>query len=209
MSGLPCWRPHRAPLGLVPGPGNIGFTPPPATPGAPAQCRTAGIFTHNETFNDTDRPEATRLRFPPRSVGTGDPRKSACGVRMGSATSDTRNYSTRSIELRSQKTHWFQFGEPGGTRTHGPKIKSLVLYQLSYGLTPEVYRRVSVDCRFSLPRQCPEGAPCSNQKYASPGCRPAVSWWFSPWISASPSPCAPCEPGRRLSAHPASHNWLG
>ena len=26
-------------------------------------------------------------------------------------------------------------GEPGGTRTHGPKIKSLVLYQLSYGLT--------------------------------------------------------------------------
>ena len=28
------------------------------------------------------------------------------------------------------------FGEPGGTRTHGPKIKSLVLYHLSYGLTP-------------------------------------------------------------------------
>ncbi len=26
------------------------------------------------------------------------------------------------------------FGEPGGTRTHDPKIKSLVLYQLSYGL---------------------------------------------------------------------------
>jgi hypothetical protein len=25
-------------------------------------------------------------------------------------------------------------GEPGGIRTHGPKIKSLVLYQLSYGL---------------------------------------------------------------------------
>src|SRR4051812_29598201 len=25
-------------------------------------------------------------------------------------------------------------GEPGGTRTHDPKIKSLVLYQLSYGL---------------------------------------------------------------------------
>jgi hypothetical protein len=25
-------------------------------------------------------------------------------------------------------------GEPGGTRTHGPKIKSLVLYHLSYGL---------------------------------------------------------------------------
>ena len=27
-------------------------------------------------------------------------------------------------------------GEPGGIRTHGPKIKSLVLYQLSYGLSP-------------------------------------------------------------------------
>ena len=26
------------------------------------------------------------------------------------------------------------YGEPGGTRTHGPKIKSLVLYQLSYRL---------------------------------------------------------------------------
>ena len=25
-------------------------------------------------------------------------------------------------------------GETGGIRTHGPKIKSLVLYQLSYGL---------------------------------------------------------------------------
>ena len=25
-------------------------------------------------------------------------------------------------------------GEPGGIRTHDPKIKSLVLYQLSYGL---------------------------------------------------------------------------
>jgi hypothetical protein len=24
--------------------------------------------------------------------------------------------------------------EPGGTRTHDPKIKSLVLYRLSYGL---------------------------------------------------------------------------
>jgi hypothetical protein len=32
------------------------------------------------------------------------------------------------------KTHG-SHGEPGGTRTHGPKIKSLVLYQLSYGLT--------------------------------------------------------------------------
>ncbi len=28
------------------------------------------------------------------------------------------------------------FGEPGRVRTDGPKIKSLVLYQLSYGLTP-------------------------------------------------------------------------
>jgi hypothetical protein len=27
------------------------------------------------------------------------------------------------------------YGEPGGTRTHGPKIKSLVLYHLSYGLS--------------------------------------------------------------------------
>jgi hypothetical protein len=29
-------------------------------------------------------------------------------------------------------------GEPGGTRTHGPKIKSLVLYHLSYGLPGRV-----------------------------------------------------------------------
>jgi hypothetical protein len=27
-----------------------------------------------------------------------------------------------------------KFNEPGGTRTHDPKIKSLVLYRLSYGL---------------------------------------------------------------------------
>ena len=31
-------------------------------------------------------------------------------------------------------------GEPGGIRTHGPKIKSLVLYQLSYGLAGGVER---------------------------------------------------------------------
>ena len=32
-------------------------------------------------------------------------------------------------------------GEPGGTRTHGPKIKSLVLYHLSYGLAPPALER--------------------------------------------------------------------
>ncbi len=31
---------------------------------------------------------------------------------------------------------WRYFGEPGGTRTLDPKIKSLVLYRLSYGLVP-------------------------------------------------------------------------
>jgi hypothetical protein len=39
--------------------------------------------------------------------------------------------------LQEGLVDWIKgFGEPGGTRTHGPKIKSLVLYQLSYGLTP-------------------------------------------------------------------------
>jgi hypothetical protein len=33
------------------------------------------------------------------------------------------------------------FGEPGGTRTHGPKIKSLVLYHLSYGLPRALQRQ--------------------------------------------------------------------
>ena len=32
-------------------------------------------------------------------------------------------------------------GEPGGIRTHGPKIKSLVLYQLSYGLPARFERQ--------------------------------------------------------------------
>jgi hypothetical protein len=33
-------------------------------------------------------------------------------------------------------SYWipWEFGEPGGNRTHDPKIKSLVLYQLSYRL---------------------------------------------------------------------------
>lgn len=30
--------------------------------------------------------------------------------------------------------HCGKFGEPGGNRTHDPKIKSLVLYRLSYRL---------------------------------------------------------------------------
>ena len=34
------------------------------------------------------------------------------------------------------KTFFILNGEPAGTRTPGPKIKSLMLYQLSYGLTP-------------------------------------------------------------------------
>ena len=34
----------------------------------------------------------------------------------------------------SANLYGIMLGEPGGTRTHGPKIKSLVLYQLSYGL---------------------------------------------------------------------------
>lgn len=50
------------------------------------------------------------------------------------------------------------YGGPGGARTHDPKIKSLVLYQLSYRPTPAALNakprrrsRRSAPCR--LPRQ--------------------------------------------------------
>ena len=41
-----------------------------------------------------------------------------------------------SIDIRSEIGAYLLdvFGEPGGNRTHDPKIKSLVLYQLSYRL---------------------------------------------------------------------------
>jgi hypothetical protein len=39
------------------------------------------------------------------------------------------------LGIRMPRDNLLRFlGEPGGIRTHGPKIKSLVLYQLSYGL---------------------------------------------------------------------------
>ena len=40
---------------------------------------------------------------------------------------------------------WFidLHGEPGGTRTHDPMIKSHVLYQLSYGLAAPAGRRAA------------------------------------------------------------------
>jgi hypothetical protein len=38
------------------------------------------------------------------------------------------------LAYRTLVQHAEIHGEPGGIRTHGPKIKSLVLYQLSYGL---------------------------------------------------------------------------
>ena len=38
------------------------------------------------------------------------------------------------LRLDFAKKSYIQLGEPGGIRTHDPKIKSLVLYQLSYGL---------------------------------------------------------------------------
>src|ERR1700752_3362877 len=42
-----------------------------------------------------------------------------------------RSAATPSFSLMFSVSY---FGEPGGTRTHGPKIKSLVLYHMSYGL---------------------------------------------------------------------------
>ena len=42
-------------------------------------------------------------------------------------------------QRKSQTAHYksfgFPFGDPGGTRTHDPLIKSQLLYQLSYGVS--------------------------------------------------------------------------
>ena len=42
------------------------------------------------------------------------------------------------VKRKSQTAHYksfgFPFGDPGGTRTHDPLIKSQLLYQLSYGV---------------------------------------------------------------------------
>ena len=50
-------------------------------------------------------------------------------------------------EVRRPDPQWtpsnFYFGEPGGTRTHDPKIKSLVLYHLSYGLPAALKRQAA------------------------------------------------------------------
>ncbi len=47
----------------------------------------------------------------------------------------TKRAASQQQGLPAVLAKMFSFlGEPGGIRTHGPKIKSLVLYQLSYGL---------------------------------------------------------------------------
>ena len=40
----------------------------------------------------------------------------------------------RKIQTAHYKSFGFPFGDPGGTRTHDPLIKSQLLYQLSYGV---------------------------------------------------------------------------
>ena len=47
------------------------------------------------------------------------------GKSVGSAATPREQRRPKRVDL---------YGEPGGTRTHDPKIKSLVLYHLSYGL---------------------------------------------------------------------------
>ena len=48
--------------------------------------------------------------------------------------------------------HWIIFGDPGGTRTHDPLIKSQLLYQLSYGVmlatSLSFHLRVQSYCHF-------------------------------------------------------------
>ena len=71
----------------------------------------------------------------------------------------------RPVQRRARLNLFFSFnvllGEPGGIRTHGPKIKSLVLYQLSYGLMKR-YPRVTQAA--GLPAQ----PPSASHKRACP-----------------------------------------
>jgi hypothetical protein len=73
-----------------------------------------------------------------RRLATGTTRFRACRVRIRSAVGTGVAYATLGDTKIANIILYFNdfTGEPGGTRTHGPKIKSLVLYQLSYGLTP-------------------------------------------------------------------------
>ena len=54
--------------------------------------------------------------------------------RRGRMACPTREKGERHNGTRPEKTPG-KIGEPAGTRTRDPKIKSLVLYQLSYGPT--------------------------------------------------------------------------
>ncbi len=71
-------------------------------------------------------------------------------------------------------------GEPGGTRTHDPEIKSLLLYRLSYRLAaspvaecqrrakPEAAIDQSTVAAISAPFHCRGAVPIWCQIYAAP-----------------------------------------
>ena len=56
----------------------------------------------------------------------------AVGAGAAGLTSKSKKFPLRQL---------LSIGEPGGNRTHDPKIKSLVLYRLSYGLAPLLYTK--------------------------------------------------------------------
>ena len=88
----------------------------------------AAAFKAERTMASRIAPAASRMAgyatFPPRKAPFSREPRDADGQWPDAGVFIPRRY---------EYIDWP--GEPGGTRTHGPKIKSLVLYQLSYGLT--------------------------------------------------------------------------
>ena len=66
--------------------------------------------------------------------------RTGCATAAGLPDLSCRDWHRSEGEMadnaKISKTFFILNGEPAGTRTPGPKIKSLMLYQLSYGLTP-------------------------------------------------------------------------
>src|SRR5262249_43829072 len=71
--------------------------------------------------------------------------------------------------------------EPGAIRTHGPRLKRALLYQLSYGLLNEgsIYAKI---CRFSISPDC----FLTRSRHRQPPPHPARSSPSRHWSSPSP-----------------------
>ena len=78
-------------------------------------------------------PRVARRPYNARSFGN-ESKVLHCFVNSQKTRTETPSFQTTARRL--SRIHGEEGnGEPAGTRTLGPKIKSLVLYQLSYGLT--------------------------------------------------------------------------